>query len=93
MPDIDHVLSFATDGDGQLAIHADAKGLELLINRLSRLRQGVLRGDCPHEHLFTQSWGDGDLSERVLKEDGALIHHVKIYGWTAEWVKKHDLAV
>jgi len=92
MTEIDYVLSIASDGQGQLTVHADAKGLDLLIRRLSRMRDAVLEGNCPHEHLFSESWGAGDLSERVLEGDGDLIHHLKIQGWTPEWVEKHGLA-
>ena len=90
--EVDYVLSFAADGQGQLAIHADARGLEVLISRLVRMRDAVLGGDCRDEHFFSESWGTGDLSERVMANDGELIHHVKIYGWTREWAEKHELA-
>ena len=90
----EHVLSFVYDGDGQLLVHADRRGLDLLINRLTRLRDEVSSGSCPHEHLFTNSWGtDGELSETALPNEGTILHHVKLYGWTPEWTQKHGLAV
>lgn len=91
MTEVEHVLSFAADGQGQLAVHADAKGLEVLISRLARMRSAILEGNFTHEHLFSESWGAGDLSERVMKDDGDLVHHVKIYGWTNDWARKHGL--
>lgn len=91
MKEVDHVLSFAADGQGQLAVHADAKGLEVLISRLSRMRSAILEGNCTHEHLLSEYWGAGDLSERVMKDDGDLVHHVKIYGWTDDWARKLGL--
>ena len=88
----DYVLSFAEDGQGQLSIHGDARGLEILIEHLSRVREHVLSGDCSHAHLMTDSWGGKELSERAPAADGTLIHHVKAYGWTREWVETHGLA-
>ena len=87
----DYILSFATDADGQLFLHADEKGLDLLIRRLTRLKEKVSSGDCEHEHLFTDEWqGDGDLTSKTI--EGKIIHHVTVYAWTAEWVTKHGLA-
>lgn len=88
----EYVLSFATDREGQLFVHADAQGLDVLIARLTRLRAEIEKNNCEHEHLFTDEWlGDGDLSSKTLDEGVKVIHHVKIYGWTSEWVERHDL--
>jgi hypothetical protein len=89
-----HVLSFFTDADGdQVFMHADAAGLDFLIQRLSSLRTHLDRGECEHEHLFTSAWtGSGHLSTRGAGEGDHLVQHVKIYAWTSEWVQKHHLS-
>ena len=90
----DHVLSFFTDADGdQVFAHADAAGLDLLIQRLTRLRAHLDRGECEHEHLFTSAWsGPADLSAAGAGEGDHLVQHLKIYAWTPEWVVKHHLS-
>jgi len=41
---------------------------------------------------MTESWGGDGLTEPVpIEKDGHIVHHVKIYGWTEEWAKKHGL--
>ncbi len=86
----EHVLAFVTDKEGQLFVHADAKGLAVLIGALERLKKKAEAGECEHDHLFTDAWAGSELSEKLgCEKAGALIHHVKLYGWTAEWAKKH----
>ncbi len=86
-----HVLSFATDEEGgQLFIHADAKGLDYLIRSLTNIREKLDSDFCEHDHLMTDTAAGEELSERTL-EGVNLIHHVKICGWTSEWVQKHGL--
>jgi Immunity protein 32 len=92
MPIPDHVLSFATDDEGQLFVHADAAGLDDLIRSLTRIRRKLDEGICDHDHLMTASWGGCALSERSLDANARVIHHVKIYGWTPEWIQKLGLA-
>ena len=89
-----HVLSVFTDADGdQVFVHADAAGLDFLIQRLTSLRAHLDRGECEHEHLFTSAWiGSGDLSTRGAGEGDHLVQHLKIYSWTSEWVEKHHLS-
>ena len=91
MPQREHILSFATDKDGQLFVHADAAGLDHLIRSLSHIRRKLDAGVCDHDHLMTGSWGGDELTERTLEEGAKIIHHVKIYGWTPEWIQKHGL--
>ena len=92
MPVPDHILSFATDADGdQVFIHADDAGLDHLIRSLTHIRRKLDEDFCDHDHLMTDAWGGGELSERILDEGARLVHHVKIYGWTPEWVQKHHL--
>jgi hypothetical protein len=48
---------------------------------------------CEHDHFFTKDWsGNGDLSTRGTDEGSRLVHHVKLYAWTPEWVAKHHLS-
>lgn len=90
---VSHFLSFSTDADGnQVFVHADAAGLDFLIRSLTRLRQRLDEDICDHDHLFTNEWsGNGDLRTRVVGEGDRLVHHVKLYAWTSEWVAKHHL--
>lgn len=87
-----HILSFATDSDGQLFIHADIEGVDHLNRSLTNPRQKLAQGVCEHDHLMTETWGGGGLTEHTLEKDVQTIHHVKIYGWTPEWVQKHGLS-
>ena len=90
----DYTLTFVADGKGQLMVHADARGLAVLISSLERLKKKVEAGECDHDHLFTDAWAGGELSESLgCEKDGALVHHVKLYGWTEEWAKKHGFTV
>ncbi len=92
MPKTNHLLSFATDNDGQLFIHADIAGVDCLIRSLTHLRQHLNEGVCEHDHFMTESWGGSGLTEQTLGKGVQTIHHVKIYGWTPEWVHKHGLS-
>jgi len=90
MAKLDHTLAFVTDHKGQLFVHADARGLSVLIASLERLKKKAEAGECDHDHLFTDAWAGGELSEKVgCEKEGDLIHHVKLYGWTEEWARKH----
>ena len=87
----DHLLSILADHEGQLFVHADAKGLDLLIKSLQRLRNKLAEGKCDHDHLMTKAWaGDGELTESPgCEKEGDIVHHMKLYGWTDEWARKH----
>ena len=88
----DHILSFATDKDcDQIFIHADVLGLDHLIRSLTHIRQKVAAGICEHDHMMTDAWGGNELTETVTDADAHIVHHVKIYGWTPEWVQQHGL--
>jgi hypothetical protein len=92
MPKPDYTLSFATDADGhQVFIHADAGGLDYLIRSLTHIRRKLDENVCDHDHLMTDAWGGRELSERTLEKNERLVHHVKIHGWTPEWIEKHHL--
>lgn len=85
----EHVLTFVREGEAELRLHADAKGLSLMISALERLKEKVEAGDCDHDHLFTPAWAGTELTESKGMESGDLIHHLKTYGWTDEWIVKH----
>lgn len=88
----EHLLCFATDDDGQLFIHADAAGPDLLIKSLNNIRNKIDENECDHDHMMTESWGGYGLTDpTACAKEGRIIHHVKIYGWTEEWAQKHQL--
>jgi hypothetical protein len=90
MPKPDHILSFTTDKEGdQVFIHADAAGLDYLMRSLSRIRRNIDADVCGHDHLMTDAWGGHELTERGLDDGIHTVHHVKVYGWTPEWIQKH----
>ena len=92
MKNQEHLLCIVTDDDGQLFIHADAAGLDLLIKSLSNIRKRIDDNECEHDHLMTESWGGYGLTEApACEKEGRIIHHIKIYSWTEEWVQKHRL--
>lgn len=92
MPKPSHILSFATDNEGQLFVHADASGLDYLIHSLTRIRRKLANGVCDHDHLRTDCWAGSELTEQAPEEGAQTIHHVKVYGRTPEWVQKHGLS-
>ena len=90
MPKPKYTLSLISDGKGGLAVHADSEGLAILIAQLERLKQKVDVGLCDHDHLHTDAWAGDELSETTgCEKEGDVVHHVKIYGWTEEWARKH----
>jgi len=91
-----NLFSVVADTDGDtISIHVDEAALDYLISRLSRLRDGLQRGDCDHLHLMTKSWGSDDLTETMLADERSSghvqVHHVKVLAWTDEWARKHSL--
>jgi Immunity protein 32 len=72
-----------------VSIHADVRGLGVLIDSLQRIKAKVEANVCEHDHLMSASWGGRELSEVKGCETGELVHHVKIYVWTPEWIAKH----
>jgi hypothetical protein len=68
-----------------LFIHADEKGLDILIKSLEEIRNKVRAKELEHDHLMTEDWGGRELTSEAQNTEGEteLIHHVKIYGWTS----------
>ena len=90
------MLSVVTEPEGDVVyVHADAAGIEQLEKLVAYLKRGVQAGDCPHDHLHSESWAGSELTEKMLaqeKDKGCRqVHHVKVYGWTNEWASKHGL--
>ncbi len=78
-----HLLCFVTDDEGQLFIHADKGGLDLLIKSLTHIRKSVGEGKSDHDHLMTESWGGQELTEtNSCGNEGRILDHVKICGWS-----------
>lgn len=91
----DYLLSIVCDGGEQMYIHADEGGLKHLATSLERLIASLQRGNCPHDHMFTSDWAGDELTSMMLSSERdagcTQVKHLKIYGWTAEWKKKHGL--
>jgi hypothetical protein len=92
------MLSLVTDKDGDVVyLHADKSGLEQIQAVISRLLKHIEQDDCEHDHLFSESWGGNELTETMLDQERQSgckqVHHLKVYGWTDEWAKMHELTV
>ncbi|MBI1322774.1 hypothetical protein GC170_06275 [bacterium] len=90
------MISFVTNPEsGELFIHADLVGLAELERLFGALKKGVAQDDCPHTHYFGPAWGGDELAESMLEQERdtgcKTIHHVKVYGWTEVWARKHGL--
>jgi len=91
------MLSIVAEPTGDVIyIHADLAGLEALEQAVSALRRHVAQGECEHDHLFTEAWAGEELTETMLDQERGSgctqVHHVKLYGWTDEWSRKHGLS-
>jgi hypothetical protein len=84
-----YVLCLVAGDDGELFLHADSDGLNELIARLEAVRKQVDVGVCGHSHLMTDAWGGKELSENQGIQKGKVVQHLKIFGWTGEWIIKH----
>jgi len=74
----DKLLTFELnkDKDG-IEIHGNIKGLRYLSNILLK----IINDNVDNEHLMTESWGGGELSDEKLGIDNEIINHVKIFNW------------
>ncbi len=91
-----YLLSFNSSKEGDVVnIHADKVGLEELEKMIKKLKEGLEKDECEHEHFFTEERGVGNLSTTMLEqernENCNQVQHVKVYAWTEEWSKKHNL--
>lgn len=77
-----------------VSMHANPAGLDLLIDSLQRLRQLVIDGKCEDIHLFAETSLGGELTiTRLANTTNEVnnVRHLKLYGWTDEWAKRHNL--
>jgi len=79
-----------------LHIHGDAAGLLSLEREVRRLRELAERGECEDAHLFSEAWGGGELAQIMLENERSAewrqVHHLKLFGWSAEWSERHGLS-
>jgi len=61
---------------GVVEIHCDEEGLDLLMSRLSVLKE---RGG--HDHLKTPAWAGDELTEGKQNASNELINHLEIMVW------------
>ena len=90
------MLSIITSKDGDVVhVHADQDGLNRLANIVARLQKQLAEGACEDAHLFSESWGTGELTESMLSQEAEhqfhQVHHLKFHSWTEEWRIKHGL--
>jgi hypothetical protein len=70
------LLTVETDGSGSVEVHVDEAGLDLLLDRLVKLR----RHEKPdHDHLATPAWAGWELSERTQNKDNEIINLLTVY--------------
>ena len=90
-----YLLSMVCNAEGTMvSVHANAGGLERLIDSLTRLRQLVLDGQCEDLHLFSDHSLGGELTSTKLGDsdcEAVNVLHCKVYGWTNEWAERHNL--
>ena len=75
-------------------MHADVAGLDLLIHSLMKLREFAAEGECEHTHFFADPDLGGELTTSKLQnqsQESTNVMHLKMYGWTDEWAKRHRL--
>lgn len=90
-----HLLSFAVNEEcTMISLHADIGRLNLMIDSLVRLRDLVAAGKCEDLHFFADEALGGELTSTMLTDSASearVAQHVKVYGWTEEWAKRHGL--
>ena len=67
------LLTVEHNRNGVVEIHLDREGLDLLIDRLMKLRQ-----NGGHDHLMTPSWSGWELTEDKQGTENDLINHLHI---------------
>jgi len=95
-PSRQHLLSFVTDSTGSyVAVHADLRGVDILIDELQKMKSALENNECPHTHLFiSKTHGYRQLTGGKLASQEIEVNEVfqvKIYGWTEEWARKLGL--
>jgi len=67
------LLSVEFQPDHELDIICDEDGIELLIDKLSKLKK-----NGGHAHLMTPSWAGDELTEDRYSDNSVLVNHVRI---------------
>jgi hypothetical protein len=62
--------------EGVAEVHLDEEGLDLLVDRLTKLRG---HQESEHDHLMTPSWAGTELTEEKQGADNDLIHMLTVY--------------
>lgn len=77
-----YILTIEKEDEEVIHIHANKEGLLFLKQEIERL----LSSDTPdHTHLFTESWGGNELTERLPHNNKTeIINHLKIFKWNNE---------
>ena len=78
------MLTFELTEDKTIEVFFDEEGRERLAACLRRIH---LPGD--HEHLMTEAWGAGELSERAHSTTNKIIHLVML-GMTGGTIQPED---
>jgi len=75
------MLTFEVVSEGdEIEIHADKQGMKDLIYYLKRMLDS--KSKLPnHDHLMSNSWGGGELTDDKQGEDNILINKVTIRLW------------
>ena len=68
------LLTVENDKEEKIEIFMDVEGLDLLVDRLNKLRRNAEMGD--HDHLMTPSWAGWELTEDKQGVDNELINHL-----------------
>ncbi len=70
------LLTVEYDGESVVELHLDEEGLDLLVDRLMKLRK---HNEPEHDHLMTPSWAGWELTEEKQDAENELINHLTIF--------------
>lgn len=92
----EYLLSVTAAKNGDIVtIHCDRAGLEVLRDRINELIVKLAHDECDHEHLRSPDWAGAELTTTMLADERqsghSVVHHLELFGWSAEWRAKHDL--
>jgi hypothetical protein len=70
------LLTVEYDGEGIVELHLDEEGLDLLVDRLMKLRR---HNEPEHDHLMTPSWAGWELTEEKQGAKNQLANQLNIF--------------
>ena len=80
MEKVSHLLSFVANSEANmLTVHLDMDGIGILIERLSKLKELLDRGQCEDCHLFTPESIGSELTSTKLSgqaNEAVVVQHV-----------------